>query len=370
MINKRILISVGLLGCAASFAAGQPGLLSKGSTTAFDGWRLDYSAVARPPLLPGEHVRIQTDATHTDLPGQPDVFHRFFTDASSKTYFGYDLVVQPAESDVATVRFQPLSLRGNQLPPEYGAADYRTAAIPRFATTTFPTGQTIAVDVLENRGNGQKVVDYIQVSLAQAHTATHRAAGQSKAAPVSVTVASAAEIEKAKSLGTPIAAVRLEVFSDFECPACKAFHDTVMPLLMKEYVAPGKLYVINHEFPLPMHQYSREAANEATAAAQVGKYQQVADALFANQNTWGTSGKVWDTVAAVLTPAEQAKVQALMKQPGIAALVQQDVDLGMAQKLNQTPTVFVTRGQKTYAFPGPTLGNYGFLKSLIDDLLK
>jgi len=43
---------------------------------------------------------------------------------------------------------------------------------------------------------------------------------------------------------------------------------------------------VSREFPLRMHQYSREAANYATAAARLGKYQQVADALFLNQLVW------------------------------------------------------------------------------------
>ena len=136
------------------------------------------------------------------------------------------------------------------------------------------------------------------------------------------------DLEKAKTLGNPWAPVCMEVFSDFECPGCKAFHETVLPLLVRDYVNTGKVYVINHEFPLPMHPYSREAANDATAAAQVGKYQQVADALFANQASWHTSGKVWDTVAGVLTAAEQKKVKELAMAPATLAQVQQDIDLG------------------------------------------
>ena len=102
----------------------------------------------------------------------------------------------------------------------------------------------------------------------------------------------------------------------------------------------------------------------------MGKYQQVADTLFQNQAAWGASGRVWDTVAVVLTTAEQNKVQELAQAPATLALVQQDVDSGLMQRIGQTPTLIVRRGARQYPFAGPGLGNYSILKSLIEELLK
>jgi protein-disulfide isomerase len=178
------------------------------------------------------------------------------------------------------------------------------------------------------------------------------------------------DIDKAKTLGNPSAPVRLELFSDFQCPACKVFHEQVLPTLMRDYISPGKVYLVSHEFPLQMHPYSREAAHYAHAAAEVGRYTQVADALFFNQATWGADGKVWDVVAAVLTPAEQKRVQALAKEPATAAAVQADVNLGNSLHVTQTPTLFVVKGDKRYQFPGPSRENYGLLRSLLDGFLK
>ncbi|MBZ5620456.1 MAG: DsbA family protein [Acidobacteriia bacterium] len=182
--------------------------------------------------------------------------------------------------------------------------------------------------------------------------------------------ASLGDIDKARSIGNPAATVRIELFSDFQCPGCKVFHEAVLPVIIRDYVAQGRVYVISHEFPLPMHPYSREAANYAVAAAEVGKYQQVADALFKNQATWGNNGKVWDTVAAVLTPTEQKRVQALAKESSVLAQVQQDVDAGQMQRVGGTPTVFVVKGQRRYPYAYPDPGNYPLLRALIDGLLK
>ena len=171
-----------------------------------------------------------------------------------------------------------------------------------------------------------------------------------------------------KALGSPSAPIRIEVFSDFECPACKALHEQILPLVFKDYAIPGKVYLVSREYPLAMHQFSREAANYATAAARFGKYQDVADALFKNQLVWEVNGKVWDTVAGVLTPAEAKKVQLLAKDPSVLSEVQRDVDAGRAAGINQTPTMIVTRG--TNRFPVTGAVNYNLLRSLLDGLLK
>ena len=365
MIDSPKFLSLFVLAAsAAALASTQPRAFSEGSATSGNNWKFTYAAVAKPPLSSGQHIKIQTDATHTDGAGGPTVFHRFFTDPVNRTYFGYDLVVDPlGRTNSAIVKFQPLSLRGDQLPSKYASSEFRSVGLPRFPAQTFKSGQTIAVDVLENPGNGQKVVDYILVAFVPGgdnRPGSHE--GVAEAAQV--------DVERGKSVGNPGAPVRIEIYSDFECPACKGFHETVLPLLLREYVTPGKVYLTSREFPLTMHPYSREAANYATAAAEVGKYQPVADALFLSQTVWGSSGKVWDTVAGVLTAAEQNEVRELAQAPATLALVQQDVDSGLMQRINQTPTLIVTRGEKRYPFAGPGLANYPILKSLIEELLK
>jgi protein-disulfide isomerase len=178
--------------------------------------------------------------------------------------------------------------------------------------------------------------------------------------------------DKDKVLGSPSAPVQIEIYSDFECPACKNFHENVLPLLMRDYVNSGKAYVVSREFPLniPAHKYSREAANYATAAARIGKYQPVSDTLFFKQTDWSGTGKVWETIAAVLAPPDQKKVQALAKDPGVLSEVQRDVDSAQASRVSQTPTLMIRRGSKQYAFPGPSPENYMLLRSLIDGFLK
>ena len=181
-------------------------------------------------------------------------------------------------------------------------------------------------------------------------------------------LAATPEIDKGKIYGNASAPIRIEIFSDYQCPACKALHEEVLPPLMKEYVIPGKVYVVNREFPLPMHNYAREAANYATAAAKFGIYQPVSDRLFAMQSSWAASGKVWDSLTTVLSPEQQKKIKAASMEPAVTSAVQADVDLGQRERVQSTPTMIFIRGNKKFPLPYPI--KYAFLKSLIDGQLK
>jgi protein-disulfide isomerase len=181
-------------------------------------------------------------------------------------------------------------------------------------------------------------------------------------------MAAAGDIDKNKTVGDPAAPVTIQLFSDFECPVCKLFHDQTLPSLMKDYVFTGKVYLVYRDFPLNIHKYSRVAAGYATAAAQVGLYQSVADALFRDQAAWTANGKVWDSAASVLTPAQRTKVKALADTASVFGEIQRDLDAGAAASVNSTPTLVISRGDKRYPVSG-TL-NYLLVKRLIDDLAK
>lgn len=180
-------------------------------------------------------------------------------------------------------------------------------------------------------------------------------------------LAAGPEVDKGKILGSPSAPIIIEVYSDFECPACKMFHEQTLPLIIKDYVIPGRAAVISHEFPLniPAHKYSREAANYAAAAARLGLYEPVADALFRNQSTWENTGRVWETVASVLSPEQQKRLQPLAKDSTVLAAVQRDVDDGNKLHVSSTPSIFITR-PRTLPIQWPI--NYLFFKSLLDGL--
>jgi len=169
-------------------------------------------------------------------------------------------------------------------------------------------------------------------------------------------------------LGNNTAPITMEVYSDFQCPHCKQFHDEILPSVIRDYVNTGKLYLIHRDFPLPTFKYSKEAALYAIAASRFNKYEQVGDALFQKQAYWGQNGKVDEVVAGVLTPDEMKKARVLIKDPQINQELARQIDLGKAAKVDSTPSVFLTHRLKVVKVP-PNV-SYPILKRVLDDYLK
>ena len=176
------------------------------------------------------------------------------------------------------------------------------------------------------------------------------------------------DVDPHKAFGSKSAPVTMEVFSDFQCPACKTLYVTTNRRIMDDYVSTGKVYLVHRDFPLAMHAHSRVAARYARAAAQLGKVEPVEQALFQNQEKWEQSGDVDGTVAAVLSPAEMAKIRALVKGGTLDAAIDKDFALGQMYRVNQTPTTVFHSGGQTYPYAG--VMSYDTLKSFLDQLLS
>jgi protein-disulfide isomerase len=176
------------------------------------------------------------------------------------------------------------------------------------------------------------------------------------------------DIDPHKAFGSKSAPIVMEVFSDFQCPACKTLFTTTNRQLMDNYVTTGKVYLIHRDFPLPMHAYSRVAARYARAAAELGKIEPVERALFENQEKWEQTGDVDGTLAAVLSPADMTKVRVLVKGGTLEPLIDKDYALGQMYRVTSTPTsVFHSKGQ-TYPYSG--VMNYEILRQFLDQLLS
>lgn len=170
-----------------------------------------------------------------------------------------------------------------------------------------------------------------------------------------------------KTLGNAQAPIRVDLFSDYQCPACKVFYEQSLRPMINDYVNTGKVYLVHHEYPLPMHAHAREAANYACAAERVGKYEQVGDQLFRTQDTWVKDGNVANAACSILSADEAKKVRALATTPEIATEVDGDIRAGQAEKVNGTPTMIITKLVRRYPVTGPV--SYEVLRRFLDSLL-
>jgi len=187
-------------------------------------------------------------------------------------------------------------------------------------------------------------------------------------AQATISVSGINDIDPAQAFGSKNAPVIMEIFSDFQCPACKQLFTTTTQKVMDNYVNTGKVYLIHRDFPLPMHAYSRVAASYSRAAAHIGRGDEVEQAIFQNQEKWEMTGDIQGTVAAALSPAEMRKVQALVEAKTYEPLIEKDKRLGQLVPVNQTPyTVLHTKSGQTCPVVGYV--SYDVLKSFLDQLV-
>ena len=84
----------------------------------------------------------------------------------------------------------------------------------------------------------------------------------------------------APSVGPKSAPVQIVMFSDFQCPFCSRVVPTIKEI---EDKYKGKVRLSFRNFPLPFHDKAMPAAEAAMAASEQGKFWEMHDKLFANQ---------------------------------------------------------------------------------------
>jgi protein-disulfide isomerase len=169
------------------------------------------------------------------------------------------------------------------------------------------------------------------------------------------------------SLNSPI---RLEVFSDFQCPACRELYLGTIRQVIQNYCSTDKVCVIYHEFPLAMHPYSREAARYTEAASRLGvqKLLPVMESIFADQAQWMQDGKLEASVARALPQEDFRKLKEIMQDSSINDVIDEEIQLGIKKDVRATPTMFVYyigKQQKVEGFV-----TYPILKQFIDSIVK
>jgi protein-disulfide isomerase len=169
------------------------------------------------------------------------------------------------------------------------------------------------------------------------------------------------------ALNSPI---RIEVFSDFQCSACREFYLRTIRQLLQEYSSKDKVCVIYHEYPLTTHRYSRSAAQYAEAAAQLGvqKLLSVMDSLFMDQAQWTQDGNLEASISKALSREDFLKLKKAMQNPAIDQAINKDIQLAITQKIISTPTMIISYTGKQQKVEG--LVTYLVLKQFIDSITK
>jgi protein-disulfide isomerase len=156
------------------------------------------------------------------------------------------------------------------------------------------------------------------------------------------------------SLGEAKAPATIDVFEDFQCPACKAFSENTEPLIIENLVSTGKARYIFHNYPFiddntnPLRGgESDQAANAAMCANEQGKFWEMHSILYANwngENQGNLSDRRLQAMAESLG-LDMTKFNACFNANKYQSEIQADFNKGKDMGVNGTPTVFVNGQQ-------------------------
>ncbi len=166
------------------------------------------------------------------------------------------------------------------------------------------------------------------------------------------------KVGDAPAKGPASAPVTLVAFSDFQCPFCSRAVPTVHQL---ETQYGGKIRIVFKQFPLPFHDKAHLAAEAALAANEQGKFWQMHDKLFANQQALDRASL--EKYAQELG-LDMAKFKAALDSGKFKDKVDAEDREGAAGGVTGTPTFFVNGTRVVGAQP------IDAFKAIIDKELK
>lgn len=158
--------------------------------------------------------------------------------------------------------------------------------------------------------------------------------------------------------------VTLIEYGDFQCPACKSYYPLIKEL--KSTYGDRVAFQFRHYPLVQIHPNAFVSSRAAEAAGKQGKFFEMHDLLYENQELWSQSpnpSSTFESYAQQLgLNVEQFKTD--MNSAAVADVINADVKAGQTAGANSTPT-FVLNGKKIDKNP-QTLDEF---KKLLDDEL-
>jgi protein-disulfide isomerase len=153
---------------------------------------------------------------------------------------------------------------------------------------------------------------------------------QVKLEPIRVEVAATGPAK-----GPENAPVTIVEFSDFECPFCGRVNPTLEQVQQKYG---DKVRIVFRQFPLAMHANAQKAAEASLCAHEQGKFWELHDAMFQNQQALGVDQL---KAKAAELGLEAEKFNQCLDSGQFASQVQADMQAGSAAGVSGTPALFV-----------------------------
>lgn len=170
-------------------------------------------------------------------------------------------------------------------------------------------------------------------------------------------------LEEGRTLGSAAAPVKVDIWSDFQCPGCRQLATRVEPPLIGQFVASGTAQFVYHDAAFQgarvggSYDESVESAAAARCAADQGKFWVMHDWIFANWNGENEGAFRAERLRRIAEAAglDMAAYDTCMAAGDKQAAVRAETQQGLAAGVNQTPTVFINGTMYTGRMTGPDL---------------
>lgn len=147
----------------------------------------------------------------------------------------------------------------------------------------------------------------------------------------------------APTLGDSDVPVTVAEYVDFSCPHCRTYALNVFPRIYREFVTSGVVRYVHHDFPIPVDNWSRPAANAAREVQRLGgdePFFTYSDALFRNQNNYSYNLFVGLTDG-LNANIDSKEVRRAAEAGSYCKLLNTGVKQASDRGVSATPTVFV-----------------------------
>lgn len=158
------------------------------------------------------------------------------------------------------------------------------------------------------------------------------------------------------ALGDQNAPVLVEVWEDFQCPACKTFSEQVETQVIDNYVANGSVRYVYRHYPFlddrSAGSESDQAANASMCAAEQGQFWEYHEMLFANWNGENQGAFADNRLLAFAESLglDMGQFQSCFDENRFEDQIQEDFIAGQQAGVQGTPSVFVNGQQVAPGF--------------------
>ena len=175
--------------------------------------------------------------------------------------------------------------------------------------------------------------------------------------------------QEGKFLGSPNARVTLVEYADPQCPGCRAYTETIFPVVVNQFVRTGKVRIEFRGFPF-IGEDSVKGYRFLLAAARQNKLWNLQEAMYRNQGGENSGWITDDLIRELASQIPGLDVEKLFADAGSAKITQEAEganEKAQAAGIQGTPTLLVKIGdQAPYMLQIATVEQ---LRAALDDAL-